>query len=147
MNSYVELKEKQQIEVNAHPFFFAFSDKQFKEGMKSQGLKENETGKICGIGIPGGFIKKSNAGTIAAMWTRQREEREAAITADKDGTGYIYEMFKYELENHEYCITWDLDDTLEVLGLTIDEVNADQRMVNALKRAHDEIVEYDNSRY
>jgi len=38
MNSYLELKEKHQKEVNEFPMFFAFNDKQFKEGMKKFGL-------------------------------------------------------------------------------------------------------------
>jgi hypothetical protein len=44
-------------------------------------------------------------------------------------------MFNYELGNHEYCITHDLTDTLDALGLTLEEVNADPMMADALKRA------------
>jgi hypothetical protein len=44
-------------------------------------------------------------------------------------------MFNYELANHEYGYTQDLTDTLEALGLTMNEINADPRMANALKRA------------
>ena len=32
-------------------------------------------------------------------------------------------MFSYELANHEYCITYDIEPTLDALGLTLDEIN------------------------
>jgi hypothetical protein len=59
------------------------------------------------------------------------KERKAAMQDDE----YLYQMFNYELANHEYSYTYDLTDTLEALDLTIDEINADPRMADALKRA------------
>ena len=58
-------------------------------------------------------------------------ERKAAMQDDE----YLFTMFNYELANHEYSYTGDLDDTLDALGLTIEEINADPRMADALKRA------------
>ena len=48
---------------------------------------------------------------------------------------FLYDMFDYELGNHEYCITWDVSDTLEALGITEKEIEADQRMALTLKKA------------
>ena len=48
---------------------------------------------------------------------------------------YLFSMFNYELANHEYGYTGELDDTLDALGLTIEEINTNPRMVDALKRA------------
>jgi hypothetical protein len=66
------------------------------------------------------------------MFERHELERKMAR---KHGDDYLFEMFNYELANHEYSYTQDLTDTLEALGLTMEDINADPRMADALKRA------------
>lgn len=58
-----------------------------------------------------------------------------AIAADKTGNGFIYDMFLYELANHEYCITYDYEETFDALGLTEKQVNADKRLIHGLQKA------------
>jgi hypothetical protein len=58
-----------------------------------------------------------------------------AIENDSTGDGFIFQMFNYELSNHEYCISGDVSNTLEALGFTFDEVNADKRLLHGLKKA------------
>ena len=134
---YLELKQKQQKEVNDFPFGFAFSNQQFKEMMEKFGLSENDTDKIYSIGA-GGYIRKSDADAMHEMFTRHEKERQQAIENDKDSSGYIYEMFRYELSNHEYCVTYDIEPTLDALGLTLDKINEKQNLVKGLKKALDE---------
>ena len=134
---YLKLKEKHQKEVNDFPFGFAFSNEQFKDMMKKFGLKEKDTDKIYSIGA-GGYIKKTDSEAMHNMFKRHREEMENEIQNDKDGTGFIYEMFRYELSNHEYCVTYDIEPTLDALGLTLDEINKHQNLVMGLKKALDE---------
>ena len=134
---YLELKQRQQKEVNDFPFGFAFSNQQFKEMMEKFGLKETDTDKIYSIGA-GGYIKKTDAEAMHNMFKRHREEIENEIKNDKDGTGFIYEMFRYELSNHEYCVTYDIEPTLDALGLTLDKINENQNLVKGLKKALDE---------
>lgn len=134
MNLYKELRDKQQAESNAFPMKFAFSDKQFDEGMAELGLTKNDTDKV--IGIPcGGFIRKTDLSQFKAMFKKHDEEMADAIKKDKTGNGFIYDMFNYELGNHEYCITYDATESLMALGLTWDDVNKDERMVKALNKA------------
>ena len=130
MNKYTSLKSKHQKEVDAFPFGFAFNQKQFDEMMEKFGLTPDDTDKIYKIG-GGGYIRKTDSEAMNEMFERHEAERKAAMQDDE----YLYEMFNYELANHEYCITYDLSDTLDALGLTMDEVNADPRMADALKRA------------
>ena len=52
-----------------------------------------------------------------------------------DSEGFIKDMFLYELANHEYCITYDLEDTLDALCLTVDEINSDKRLLRGLEKA------------
>ena len=130
MSKYTELKTKHQKEVDAFPFGFAFNQKQFEEMMSKWGLTPDDTDKIYSIG-GGGYIRKSDSEAMHKMFERHEAERKAAMKDDE----YLFHMFNYELANHEYSYTGELDDTLDALGLTIDEVNADPRMANALKRA------------
>ena len=131
MSKYTELKAKHQAEVDAFPFGFAFNQKQFDEMMTKWGLTSDDTDKIYSIG-GGGYVRKSDAEAMNKMFERHELERKMAR---KHGDDYLFEMFNYELANHEYSYTYDLTDTLEALGLTMDEVNADPRMTDALKRA------------
>ena len=130
MNKYTELKSKHQKEVDAFPFGFAFNQKQFNEMMGKWGLAPTDTDKIYKIG-GGGFVRKSDADAMDEMFARHEAERKAAMQDDE----YLYQMFDYELANHEYGYTGDLEDTLDAIGLTMDEINADPRMANALKKA------------
>lgn len=130
MNKYTELKSKQQKEVDAFPFGFAFNKDQYDEMMIKWGFKPTHRSKVMYI-APGCFIRKTDYKALNEMSKRHEAERKAAMQDDD----YLYQMFNYELGNHEYRYTQDLTDTLEALGLTIDEINADPRMTDALRRA------------
>lgn len=133
-NAYLELKRKHEQERNEFPFMFAFDDKQFKEGMEKLGLTEADTDKIYSIGA-GGYIRKEDSKVLSEMVERHKKEMQDAINADENGHGFIFDMFDYELANHEYCITWDIEPTLDALGLTNDEVMANEKMKHALELA------------
>ena len=120
---------------------FAFSESQFKETMKKLGLEENETDKIIGIGIGGGFIRKTDVEAFNEMNKRHRQEEKEAIKNDLTGEGYIKDMFEYELANHEYGYTYNLEDTLNALGLTIEKINNDQRLKHGLDLALNRYIE------
>jgi len=134
MNQYRVLKEKHQQEVNNFPLMFAFNKKQFAEGMEKLGLKETDTNKILSIG-GGGYLKKSDKKSFDDILARHDTERKEAVNNDTDGTGYIFDMFKYELNNHEYCYTGDISDTLDCLGYTREEINQDAKLLKGLNLA------------
>ena len=135
MNEYKELRDRQQAEFNAFPMFFAFSNKQFAEGMEKLGLRPDDTDKIYKFGSTGGFYRKTDSKALRDMLDRHAGEMDAAIAKDETGEGFIYDMFNYELANHEYCITYDLEPTLDALGLTEDEVLNDERLMRGLEKA------------
>ena len=132
MNPYVELKTKHQKEIDNFPLGFAFSETQFNEMMENWGLSPSDTDKIYSIG-GGGFVRKCDADAMHEMFERHAQEREVAIKENKDD--YLYHMFNYELANHEYNYTGDISDTLDALGLTTEEIDADERMHEAFMRA------------
>ena len=133
-NAYKELKDKQQKEFNDFPLFFAFGKEQFDEGMKKLGLKPTDTAKVYSFGF-GGFYRKTDADALKEMLERHDTELKSSIKEDRTGEGFIYDMFSYELANHEYGYTGELDDTLEALNLTLDEIYAYDNLTNGLENA------------
>jgi len=135
MNSYERLRDKHQREVNELPFFFAFSNEQFAAGMAKFGLNPTDTDKIYRLSEMGGFYLRTDAKLINDTFNRHETERQAAIDADTTGNGYILEMFLFELRNHEFGYTWRLDDTLDALGLTMEEINNSTTLSCGLNKA------------
>ena len=134
-NRYAVLREKQQEEFNKLPLGFAFSNKQFDEMMKGWGLDpDKDLDKIYRI-PGGGFVRKKDHALLNETMDRHQKEMEEAIAADPDGTGFVYEMFLYEMDNHEYGYTGDLEDTLDALGMTIEEIAASEKLMAGLEKA------------
>ena len=114
---YTELKDKIQREVNAFPMQFAFSKKQFAEGMEKLGLDpEKDLDKACRI-PGGGFIRKTDNEAFQKMFLRHDCEMAEAMQDDV----FLVDAIHYELANHEYCITYDPDDALSALGLSLSD--------------------------
>ena len=132
MNPYLELKTKHQKEIDEFPFGFAFNETQFNEMMKKWKLSPDDTDKIYKFDI-GSFVRKCDADAMHEMFERHAQEREEAIRENKDN--YLFHMFNYELANHEYTYTYDLTDTLDALGLTMEEIEANAVMLDALNKA------------
>lgn len=142
MESYRELRERQQKEFNELPLGFAFSMEQFRGMMEEWGGLDPEKDQDKLYQIPGGgFIQKKDHKHFHEVADRHAAELEAAKKSDTDGTGFLYQMFLYELDNHEYGYTGDLEDTLDCLGLTWEELKASPAMLKALDKASAEIRE------
>lgn len=141
MNAYQEMITQHQAEFNNFPMFFAFNNQQFDEGLQKLGLNPTDTKSVCSFGA-GGFYRKADEPKLHEMLDRHHQEIADAIAADLTGDGFIYDMFDYELSNHEYAYTQDLSDTLHALNLTPEEVNADSRFLHALSRATKEQTEW-----
>lgn len=134
-NSYLLMRERHQAEVNSFPIMFAFNDEQFGKGMRSLGLLPTDTDKIYALGDTGGYYRKSDVARLHEMFDRHAKEMEDAIAVDPTGDGFIYEMFYYELANHEYGYTRDVSDTLDALDLTEEMVSSDPRLQHGLYKA------------
>lgn len=139
MNEYAELRQRQQAEFDALPLGFAFSQKQFNEMMAGWGLDpEEDLDKI--LSIPGGgYVQKKDAALLHQTVERHDAEMAAAIAGDKTGEGFIYQMFLYELDNHEYGYTRDTEDTLDALDYTAEEVLGNPRLKRGIEKAVTEI--------
>lgn len=110
------MRERQQKEFNSFPMFFAYDDKQFDEGMRKLGLQPEDTKKIY-HGIEGMYYRRVDAPKLHEMFERFDRELRTAIAADTTGDGFVYDMFRQELEDHEYQYTQDITEALEATGL------------------------------
>ena len=141
MSKYLELKNNNQKRFydfsEKHIYWiFAFSSKEFENKLKEHGLTKDE---ITSIGA-GGCIKKENRELYLNEMNRLNNyDPFKQIIHDDDDE--VKKAFIYELANHEYCITYNVDDTLDALGITYDELTNDERLKRILKEAVNEYLE------
>lgn len=141
-NKYIVLKEKHQEEINKFPIKYAFGNRQFENAMKELGLTVNDTDKVIGVGYGGGFMLKEDYPKYKEMLNRQYDEIQYEIENDKDGTGFIKDMFSYELANHEFGYTRELDETFIALGITFKDIDENENLQTGLNLA---IKEFDRA--
>ena len=116
--TYCELKKEQEKELNEFTgIFYAFNNKQFKEGMEKIGLEEKDTKKIYSLGS-GGYILKEKSKAFNDMFNKFSDKKTKALKTEE----FLLEALTYELQNHEFCITYDYEQTFEALGLTIEDI-------------------------
>lgn len=108
MNSYYKLKRKHSDRINDFPLRFAFSNKQLKKVIDELGPPET----LVSIG-GGGYMRKSDRKAFDELWETNEKEMVEAMKDD----GFMEEAIRYELSNHEYCITGDPTETIEILDL------------------------------
>lgn len=135
-NLYLQLKSKHQEEVNNFPMMFAFSQKQFEEGMVKLGLNPEDTDKLYSIGA-GGYIRKTDSQAFSELLQRHTKEHDEQM----QNADYVYQMFRYELNNHEYCYTYDLDETLVACDVTREMLTENQILSDMLEKAKHDYLE------
>lgn len=140
MNAYEEMKKRHQAETDALPIYWAFTEERFGEVLKRLGLTKNDTDKLRRA-PGGGFCLASDAKMIADTLIRHRKELEASIEANATGDGFIKDMFMYELRNHEYTYTCEVEETVEACGFTMEQIENDERLRHGLEEAAKELRE------
>lgn len=133
-NQYRILKSRHQKEINEFPMFFAFYPAQVLSGMQRLGLESSDYSKVIALGF-GSFCRKSDAPAFYEMIERHKREVAEAIEADEDGCGFIYDMFSYELADHDYSWTENPSEAIRALGLTREDIENSPKMQWALSQA------------
>lgn len=100
LKRYKELcDERCKVDVSKYDCFFAFSDKQFSEGLKSiRPLQEGE--KLVSIGA-GGYGTKDGAKRLFEFYDSINDKIRSECNPQ--------EVYVYEYNDHECCIDWDGD--------------------------------------
>jgi hypothetical protein len=107
---YTKFKQEQEKKYNEFPFMYAFNSKQLNEGMKKLNVKNAD--ELYSIG-GGGFIRKKDDKAFQDLINTVEKEIEEFLKDDDQ----LLDALKYELGNHEYCISYDYEPVLEALGL------------------------------
>ena len=119
MTTYTQLKQKQAKEVNDFKgIFFAFNNDQFVEGVASIGLTIADTKQIYSIGA-GGYIRRDRSADLHAMMDRHTDEKQQL----KKEENLLLDALVYELRNHEYCISYEVEPALNALGFTKEDID------------------------
>lgn len=143
-NLYQTLRDRQQAEVNDYlkeGAFFAFSDKQFKAGLEKLGIAEEDAGKrLSRLGSTGGYMVKERVAGLKTLLDKNDQERQKALDDPETGRQFAFDMFFYELNNHEYIITMSAEETLDALGLTWEDIKTSAILSQELNRAENEIM-------
>lgn len=129
MNKYIEYKKYCEDKLNAFPIVFAFSNSQLQEGLNKLGVNKSEVISIGG----GGFIRKSDKQNFHDLLDNFDEKLDENLEDDE----FVLQMFKYEMGNHEYCITYDDGEVIEACGLDLDRFNSNERLRNLYSKARD----------
>jgi len=112
--TYMDIKNASQKELNNFPMFFAFNNKQFYEGIEKLGVKDykKELLKIPG----GGFIRKVDGGKLAQMFKDQSNRLSKAIK-DRE---FLISALKYEMMNHECFYSYNFEPVINIFNLDLD---------------------------
>ena len=144
-NPYLEMRDRQQKTVSDYLSkyaFFAFNERQFSAGLEKLKINEADAGeRLVSIGGTGGYILKERAAGLAEMIEKYEKELRDAWEDPDTGEDFAYKMLRYELDNHEFCITYDEEETLDALALSWDDVKACANLAHGLRRATREIME------
>lgn len=114
--------------------FWAFSKKDFVEGMRGLGLGETDYKLIVKIDNCG-FMLKDKVDEYKSMYKSFDQLLSDSINGDKSGDGFIYSMFNAELSNYEYCITGDPLPSIYALNLTMDDIKRNKVLLRGYNKA------------
>ena len=131
-NLYLELKERQQNELNNLPIYWAFGQSQIDELVQKLGFKTEDDllKNVFTIGAGSIILKKDKELVLDTFKRHEKELNDNMLNDD-----FLQSAFEYELANHEYIITYDLDETLRALGIKKDEFYNDDRLKNIMSLA------------
>ena len=136
MNLY--LQEKKNLEEKMKSFndvlFWAFSNKQFEEGIEK--VKASPENKVVSIGA-GGYILKTKVKEYFKMF-EDYDEKMKELRKNKE---FMIDAFLEELSNHEYIVTYSIEDTLNALDITYEELESSQILKEALTIAKKQYLE------
>lgn len=119
---YCDFREKQTKELNDFPIFFAFNEEQFKKGkQKLNAIDNNELLSIGG----GGFIRKEDKENFNNLFSKITDELKEYLKNNDN----LLDAMEYELANHEYCVNYDHETTLDALGLSFDTMTDEQKEI------------------
>ena len=125
---YEEYLKRRNEKFNKLPMRFAFNKEQLEEVKKE--LNASLENKLTYLGS-GTFILSKDVHLLEEC----EESVEKEFKEEMKNYDFVLEAFNYELANHEFGVTYDINESLESLGLTLEEVNKNETYKKALRTA------------
>lgn len=92
------------------------------------------------VSLPGGgLLLKDKEKEFNELFDSYNKELKERMSTDKI---FAIDAFEWELNNHEYGYTKDLTPACEALGITIDDLNSNKILAEALTIASDNIIRF-----
>jgi len=124
---YNEVENIIKKAFEAFPIHWAFGNEQFKEMLKEMNTTIDN---VVSIGA-GGYILEKDVKKYINLLKWAKNFRKKARKSEE----YIVEMFRTELDNHEYGYTRDVTEALDALGLTLETINSDPKLLKGFELA------------
>jgi len=116
--NYRSLKTKHQQSIeDFEGIFYAFTNEQFKEGLKKVNLSEGEENKLFKLGS-GSFILKDRIKDLEDLLLSNKKELRENLKDEK----FLLNALRYELSNHEYSYSGDIYPALDALSLKLEDI-------------------------
>lgn len=135
MNEYQKMKERHKKELSEFPTFRAYSKREAELQKQLRGLKAIS---YLGMGV---FSWGRNVEKAALLVRRQRNEIHLRMFDDKDGTGFMYDVFHEELMNTGFSKeNKDMFGALVALDLTEEMFMMNERLLRSFNQAAADIL-------
>jgi hypothetical protein len=116
--NYRSLKTKHQQSIeDFEGIFYAFTNEQFKEGLKKLNLSEGEMNKLLKFGS-GSFILKDRKKDLENLVSSNKKELREHLKGEE----FMLDALRYELSNHEYSYSGDIYPALGALSLRLEDI-------------------------
>ena len=132
MNKYKEYLKHRSSEINNFDIIFAFNKGQLEEGIKKLGVSSKD--ELISVNY-GGFIRKKDKDSYVAIISNLNKELQKYIEEDDV---FVVQMFKTEMSNLEYGISYDDGEIISSCGISLDKFCADSRLQRLFGWASDE---------
>lgn len=144
---FLDYKKRKTNEIFNKYVFYALTDYSLQEELDKRNsninIKEKKNlDKLISLGASGFVLKKDKNAFEKALDTIGKI-KDNLIRDKEKGIDFCCEMFIYELNNHEYSYTNDIDDTLANMGLTRDKIARTPNLKKGLRKALKDIRETD----
>ena len=134
---YLELRKRQEQAITDFDgIFYAFNKNQFEEGMIKVGLNMDDTKEILSLGA-GGYIVKDKR----KQFERIFEHYSKTLKEQLKKKDFLLDALTYELQNHEFCITYSFEQTFDALGITLDDIKELEFGMEVLNEAKNKALE------
>ena len=132
--NYRKWKENRQKDFDKLPIYWAFGEQQFKELLQKLNLQDTseDLKKLTNIGC-GGIMRKCDL----YLLKQHNETFSSEILKKwlKNNFNFAYDAFKFEMANHEFGYTYEIEDTLYSLDLSFKDIQQNALLKLAFLRA------------